>query len=371
MADTNFMRRYIMTCGKAGKKGFRIGNIESAEQTALHVSFSIEKSSSETPNDAKVQIWNLSNASLKILEQKDCTVEMKAGYGDSTPLILLGTISSVITTADNADRMTELTVVDGRVALRDSRISVSINGKVNAKTVYKKIAKAMGIPIIFAKDLSFKKFPNGFSYVGKAKNALQKVAKYCGHKWSIQNEILQVTLPGRSISTRGYLLSKETGLVGIPKRIKITVNNKEQSGWEVRYFLNGSIGVNDIVKMESDTASGYFLVHKVTMDGDNYEGDWMCTAQLLAIKLQTKLDKKTKTSKKKSGGASSIKKGDNVKLTRTISKNGKTYGYQYSGGTFMSLYSTYDVIRVNGNQVVIGKGNRISTTVNKKDLKKV
>lgn len=293
-ADVNFMRRYVMRFGKQGKNGFEIGNIRSARETALHISFSVEKSDAEDPNDAQVQIWNLSDKSLKVLDEKKCVIELKAGYGENMAVILTGTVTSAITTQENADRMTEIAVADGMVELRDTNLSLSLNGKVNTKTVYKRIAKEMGVPIVFAKDLSFKKFPHGFRYVGKAKGALQKVAGYCGHKWSIQNGVLQVTLPGRAVSARAYLLSSDTGLIGIPKRITIGSDDDAQTGWEVEYFLNGAIGINDVVQLKSSNASGYFRVYKVTIDGDNVEGDWICTAQLLRIKNQSKLDKKTR-----------------------------------------------------------------------------
>lgn len=287
MANENFLRTYTMRCGKRGKKGFEIGNTKNNTDPVLHVSFSIEKSETESPNTAKVQVWNLSPKSLKILDLKDCVLELKAGYGDNRPLVLLGDISSVITTPEDADRMTEIEVVDGMVALRNGTVSVSFNGNVNAKKVYRKFAKALGIPIVFAKGLKFKNIPNGFSFVGKARVGLKKLARMCGHSWSIQNGILQVTKKGGSISTKGYLLNEDTGLVGVPKRITIstsTKSKKTQTGWEIQYFLNGAIGVNDIVKIQSKECNGYFLVKKVTMDGDNYEGDWVCTAQVIKIK---------------------------------------------------------------------------------------
>ena len=84
----------------------------------------------------------------------------------------------------------------------------------------------------------------------------------------------------------GYVLSSDTGLIGTPKRIVIgsnKENEKAQTGWEVEYLLNGAIGINDTVQLESHMARGYFRVHKVTFDGDNMEGDWVCTAQLLEI----------------------------------------------------------------------------------------
>lgn len=377
MANENFMRTYTMKCGKMGSQGFEIGNVRDAIETALHVSFSIEKCDVESPNTAKVQVWNLSNNNLKILDGKDCVVELKAGYNNNNALILVGNVTSVITTPENADRMTEIEVMDGRVELRDTTVSISLNGSVNCKDVYNQIASKMGLSIVFAGDLSFKTMPNGFSYTGKAKNALQKIAKYCGHNWTIQNQVIQITWPGRAVNTRGYLLSSETGLLSIPKRITIgssSKNEESQTGWEVEYLLNGAIGVNDIVQLKSSTANGYYRVYKVTFDGDNLEGDWICTAQLLEIKAQPKLDKKASTAKKSSttpadtGGT--IKKGDKVKVIRTFKQGNKTKGYQYAGGTFVCWYSVYDVIQVKGDRVVIGIGSTVTAAVNMKDLAK-
>ena len=109
MGNANFMRRYILKCGKEGKKGFSIGHIKSANDIALHVSFSVEKSNSESPNSAKIQIWNLSDKNIKILETKGCIAELRAGYDDNMATVIVGNVASVTTSIDNADRMTEIT----------------------------------------------------------------------------------------------------------------------------------------------------------------------------------------------------------------------------------------------------------------------
>lgn len=48
------------------------------------------------------------------------------------------------------------------------------------------------------------------------------------------------------------------------------------------------------------------------------------------------------------GGGDGIKKGDKVKVIRTMEQSGKTKGYQYAGGTFVCWYDVYDVIQVKG-----------------------
>lgn len=294
MAQKNFIRRYLMKVGVMGKTGFEIGKTSKSNPHALHISFSAEKSTSETSNTAKVQIWNLSPASLKVLDTKDCVVELHVGYTDHIALALVGNVVTVTTTMDGADRLTEIEVVDGRVAIRDTYITVSFKGKVNSKDVFNYIAGEMGVSVVYSKNAKFKVLPNGFSFVGPAKNALKKLCVTCGLTWSIQNSILQVRKPNEPITTRAYLLSADTGLLGVPKRISISSTTDDsnggassknaQIGYEVTYLMNGAIGVNDYIRLESKSVRGYFRVYKVTMDGDNLEGEWSCTAQILEVK---------------------------------------------------------------------------------------
>lgn len=282
----NFLRSYSIVCGSKGASGFEIGNNQSDD--VLHISFSVEKSNTETPNNGKVQIWNLSPSSLNVLDGKDCILELKAGYGNNRSIILVGNVVSAITTLDNADRMTEIEVVDGKVELSDTLISLSKNGIVNTRTLYQEIADTMGVSIIFAEYLQFPDFPNGFSCIGSAKNALHKIAAACGHSFTIQNGVLQITMPGKQIQSSVYLLSSESGLIGIPKKISLESKDendkdKKETGYEIEYLLNGAIGINDIIRIESKALTGEFLVIKVTFDGDNLEGAWKCTAQVIAI----------------------------------------------------------------------------------------
>ena len=284
MAYRNWLRTYTIKAGVQGQTGFTIGNINGPKDIALRVSFDVEKSKDESPNNGKIQIWNLSEENRKLLESKDCILELKAGYDGDNALVVIGAIASCITTDDNADRMTELEVVDGRIAIRDTYITLSLNGKMGAQQVYESIAKEMGIPILFAEDIVFKDFPIGLSYVGTAKKALDNVSIYCGHTWSIQNQVLQVVMKGKPVNTRGYLLSNETGLISIPKRVSLDEGDQSNTGWEVEYFLNAAIGINDIVQLQSSTANGYYKVDNIKLTGDNFSGDWKCTARLIEVK---------------------------------------------------------------------------------------
>ena len=132
----------------------------------------------------------------------------------------------------------------------------------------------------------------------------------------------------------------------------------------------GVIGVNDAIELKSTIANGYFRVHKVTIDGDNLEGDWICTAQLLKIKADSKLDAKA-NGNGTNATSGNISQGDKVRVIRTFTENNKTKGYTYSGGTFVCWFQTYDVIQVKGDRAVIGIGTTVTAAVNVNDLEKV
>lgn len=207
----NFDRQYRLSAGKAGSTGFEIGG----GKRPLHVSFSVEKADTNSQNTAKVTIWNLSDEHLAELSKNDCVVVLHAGYGDTRPLIFTGVVTFATTKADGADRATEIELVDNRIEVRDTYVSVSYAGAVNCKTLIQDTADQMGVTVSFSYNAEFKDIPNGYSYVGPARNVLTKACETSGLTWSINNGVLQVKKPGDTMSREVYELSAETGLLGL------------------------------------------------------------------------------------------------------------------------------------------------------------
>lgn len=277
----NFDRQYSFAAGKAGANGFEIGG-----DNALHISFAIQKADTESQNTAKITLWNLSPAHLAVLNEKDCVVVLKAGYGSRLPLLFTGAVSFVQTSVDGADRMTEIEAIDGRIELRDSYISVGYADMINTKKIIEDIATEMGLTLVFSYNAAFVDLPKGFSFVGQAKNALDKVCAASGLAWSVQNGILQIKKQKDTLTQEVFLLNPESGLINIPKKITLAAENaesKNQTGWDVDYLLNAAIGVDDLVRVESKLISGNFRVYSVDIEGDNLEGVWQCTARLLEV----------------------------------------------------------------------------------------
>lgn len=286
----NFDRQYRIAAGPAGGTGFEIGAVSAGQPVPLHIDFALQKSDLEAQNTGKLTIWNLSPAHLAVLNQTDCALSLRAGYGNHISLIFSGIISYIKTSLDGADRKTEIEVVDNLIEIRDTFVSVSYNGTVNWKTIFDDVAAQMGVAASYSYNAEFVDINNGFSFVGLARDVMTKGCDCCGLVWSLQNGVMQIKKPGDVMSLEVYLLSPETGLINIPAQVAIEkstsstdTNTEKQMGWEVEYLLNGSINIDDYVRLESKLVTGYFRVCRLEITGDNQGDDWTCKAQLLEV----------------------------------------------------------------------------------------
>lgn len=278
-----FDRQYRFSAGKAGGSGFEIGE---ADPVGLHIYFNVQKLDASTANTSKITLWNLNPLHLAALNEKDCIVTLRAGYGSAMPLLFVGAVSHIETTIDGSDRMTEIEAVDGRVELRDTYVSLSYKGKIGTKKIMEDVAGQMGVPVTFSYNAGFSNYPDGFSFIGAAKAALDKLCAPTALIWEIQNGILQIKRKNDTMSREAFVLSPDSGLIDIPRKLTEGAENDadvNKTGWEVAYFLNGAIGVGDYVKIESKTVTGFFRVHTVEHDGDNLTGDWLSTARLYEV----------------------------------------------------------------------------------------
>lgn len=279
----NFDRQYRLTVGRTKNKGFELGDTNNSADIAPHIAFSLEKSDTSTANTGKITVYNLNPEQLNILSQPDCHIALRAGYGANMPLIATGTITYSSTSLESADHATEIEFTESLTALRDTHVAIGLSGSVSAKKVIEHFANEMGVAVSYSKSASFTQFRNGYSFVGSAQTGLSKVCSLCGLKWTLQNGVLQIRGGNDAMSYKAYLLSAETGLVNIPKRITFTQtgSSDKQNGWEISYLLNGAIGINDCVKIKSNVINGVFRVMKLSISGDSHSGDWLCTAQVV------------------------------------------------------------------------------------------
>ena len=91
-------------------------------ENSLHISFQIEKDTTKESNKARMEIYNLADATRKAVETADNEVEIYAGYQDSAVLCFKGTVTYGYTRDVGKDCITTLDLADGTVALREHSV---------------------------------------------------------------------------------------------------------------------------------------------------------------------------------------------------------------------------------------------------------
>ena len=288
--NENFDRQYRLKVGVAGQSGFEAGKSVGNTGMPLRISFQIEKSDDTSSNSATVKVWNLNKQHRSEFRKEKCRLELQAGYGENLPLIFCGYVTTVDYEKDGADRVIVAEAYDGLVELKDTYISVTYAANTSAQAVVDGIASKMSCAVVYSpaaeQALKGKKMRNGFSAIGHAKDALSKICETCGLAWTMQNGVIQIVVNGQPISERVYVLSPPTGLIGEPKLCDMTDRNDSNvkyKGYEVEYLLNGAIGINDLVYLDSGNKKGFFKVFKLTISGDNFQSNWSCKAEMREV----------------------------------------------------------------------------------------
>jgi len=293
----NWLRNYKIIIGKQGQQGIQFGG--NAYGDNLHVSFDIEKTDDTSNNTASMKLWNLSDEHINALSADGTKVEIRAGYSDNLATVYYGDVVEVVEELDDSDRMVEVELSEG-VSDFQSYVSFSLAGSVPCVSVLSRFINEIGSPSVIYSNTASElinnvKYGNGYSYVGRTKDGFSAVLSKCGLTWSMQNGVIQIYKVGESITTKAYLLSSDTGLIETPKRIVLNskgelvsdAKKKKEAGnvkgYEIVYLMNGSIGVNDLVHVKTKKIDGTYRVKNVTISGDNYEGDWICTAQVVEV----------------------------------------------------------------------------------------
>lgn len=293
----NWLRNYKIIIGKEGQTGFQLGG--KAKGQNLHVSFSIEKTDDTANNSASMKIWNLSDEHINMLSEDGVKVEIRAGYDENLATVYYGDVVEVIESLDDSDRLVEVELSEGAKDFQ-SYTSFSMQGMIPCSSVLGKFINEIGSPSVVysagARELiNNVKYGNGYSYVGRTKDGFSAVLTKCGLTWSMQNGVIQIYKLGESITTKAFLLTADTGLIETPKRIVLNAKGQVVSdakkkkeagntkGYEITYLMNGAIGINDLVYVRTRKIDGTYRVKNVQIDGDNFDGDWVCTAQVVEV----------------------------------------------------------------------------------------
>lgn len=266
--------------------------IDSIEIKGLRIRFKVEKSLESIPNNAVIEIYNLSESTLTFLEKRGSAVVLRAGYaddpGDTQHLhqLFIGDVAKVSTEQKGADWITRIEAGDGEWAFQNQSAEVAFAPGINAGQILDKLTDLFGltkgpVPGINRSDV----FVNGYSSAGMLRKHIQKLAKRQNVEWSIQDGALQIIPFDKPLPGEIFVLSPFSGLIAAPFRqvvlrpdlIKSSGggdNFKIEGGSKIQALLNPELRSGGVVKVDSKRIVHLFRIQKITHDGDTWGKNW-------------------------------------------------------------------------------------------------
>lgn len=224
------------------------GGVGKSFKFPLHAICKVELTNGSKPNKATVDIYGLSESSIRFIEQKNQTIQLFAGE-DLPGRAFAGDIASrgVITKVSPPNRITTIKCADGRRVWREAKFSKSYPRGITRFAVLQDIIKALGLPVGYLstrlRDLVF---ATGWAFAGKARDALTQILAIDNARYSIQSGILQILAQDEVEPGNAPLISAATGMKESPQRtdkgvtVKAVLNLNLRPG---RPFKVSSFGV--------------------------------------------------------------------------------------------------------------------------------
>lgn len=259
----------------------------------LRITFKIEKTLEKTPNNSVIEIYNLSDESRAVFEQKTAAIRVTAGYGDRAKDIFIGDIATVVTKRSGADLITSVEAGDGLLSYQTKEADLSFAPGAKAGTVLDQLTNAFGL--IKGEVQGFNsndEYLNGASFSGKVHEHLDTlIGKQSGLSWSIQDSQLQILPKGKGSTRPAVFLTPSTGLVGSPfKRVVLQqdIAKKQdgkdaENGVQVKSLLNPEITPGRLIRVEARFVSGTFKAEKVIHSGDTHGQTYYSDVEAIAV----------------------------------------------------------------------------------------
>lgn len=280
-----FNRKVQVSIGKRGGQGTLIED--------LRIVFKIERTLDKAPNNAQIEIYNLSEKTRALFEMKNAAIRLTAGYEGTLKDIFVGDVASVVTKTSGADLITSVEAGDGEEAFQNRQADLSFAPGAKFGQVLDQLVGSFGLAKGEIQGVDTNdQYLNGLALSGKVSDHFDTVlGKQRGLNWSIQDGQVQI-LPKLKGSTRpAILLSPSTGLIGSPFKktiVSMDLAKKKdgkdaESGVELKSLLNPEIIPGRLVKVEARFVNGSFKVEKLTHAGDTRGGTYYTDMEAVGL----------------------------------------------------------------------------------------
>lgn len=255
--------------------------------TELQVKFDISKGSDNkrASNNAIIEVYNLSDDTLKRLETDYLGVSISCGYLDTGLVnLLIGQVVQVTTKKDGTDKVTQLQIGEGYVELNQQYLKQITPAGSTVKDTVEEIRKQM--PGVVRGAYTGLNCENqilyGYPLTGTPRQMLNEICEAYRLEYRVDRGALYITdesgLADKNL-TRAFVLNENTGLVDIPYKTstegrKLKGDKTKRQGVQFKALLNGQILPGSPIRLESELITGWFKVRTARYYGGFNDNDW-------------------------------------------------------------------------------------------------
>lgn len=230
----------------------------------------ITKHLTSAANLSTIEIWNLSKDTInKLSTEPGLYVKLLVGYEKGKrETLYTGGIVRVVNDKVGENLITRIICRTMSASLLSSQYSKTYNSGTQVSTIIKEIASEIEGVVIDPTMIKIKGTigPQGWSFVGSCKDALDRLAKEYGFSWAIDNDILVAYEDGSGKET-GVVLDEAAGLVKVSPQLFGLY--QIQKGLDVEsMYLPGirPFNVYTVKTKVNPNLSEKFLLHTVEYD---------------------------------------------------------------------------------------------------------
>ena len=253
----------------------------------LRVKFKIVKTLRKEPNTSTVEVYNLTEAHRKQMQDDGTRIWLEAGYQGATGQLFVGDARYIVHSREKCDWQTKIELGDGERAYRFGRVQSSFKAGTTAGDILKAIVAQAGFDPGNVNDQTFKadltaQQVSGWAFYGPGHKALDQVLGPIGYTWSVQGNALQI-LPKKGYTPQAViLLDADHGLIGSPE-MGSAKKAKGPRTLKVKCLLQPSLNPGGRINLQSVSFHGVFVIQKVEHVGDTFAGEWFSELEVQAV----------------------------------------------------------------------------------------
>lgn len=311
LSQQQFIRKGTLIVAAATGEGLDLSD--------MHFKFSIAAADVQSPNNAAIRIYNLSDDTVQAITGKKNGVEytrvvVQAGYEkkNSFGVIFDGTIKQFKFGHErNVDSYLDLLAADGDLGYNFGICNHTFPAGSTPSDAVVVGAAAMNMPIgYFPPVLGVQPtLARGKVAFGMARDLVRNASQSIGSSWSIQDGKIQVVPLTGYIPGDAVVLNSATGMVGFPEltdqgvRVRTLLNpnyrigtlakidNKSinqlaaQSQNSANVPFNVYRGIQPLAKISAD---GYYRIYVAEYQGDTRGNDWYADLTCIAVDISSR-----------------------------------------------------------------------------------